>query len=214
MRSVAMALLLGLGALLSACVPTSIIRNEIPPIPDYVQGLGLTGNATVLVLPVSLHHREGMFTNVFGNPGFSRRVHPPLFVEESELRELNTQLTRHFTEIYFLNLAPHWGLGILGASSNQTERHYEVVGELCVIWPNGQVLAVRGPSVSGWREEYRGVISDSWRKQMARAIATAKSLRTIPPLEACPYAEAMLYWTRGERESAVVFLNQITTTSP
>jgi len=145
--------LLVLSILLAACFPVSIKRNDAPPITSLSKG----GSDTVLVLVISETYRQGAWARLSGSAGLNRLYHAPMFIAEPELKTLREQLTRYSTDILFVSyfLFDSW-----------VEKYHERVVEICLIWPNGEVLALaRSSPDKQWQREFRGVMSRDWREK-------------------------------------------------
>ena len=152
MRFVVISLLVGLSTLLAACFPLSIRRNETPPI-AFPEGRA----GTVLALVMSEMYRQGAWARLSGSQGFNRLVHTPMFIAEPEFNALRERLTRYSTDILFVSyfLSDSW-----------VEKYHERVVEICLIWPNGEVLALaRSSPDKQWQREFRGVMSRDWREK-------------------------------------------------
>jgi len=196
-RKVGVIALLGISVLLSACFPTSIRRNEPPAIWAQHRDASREGETAILVLAISEVYRSGHWATIFRSQGASRSVQSPIFVPESELKDLHAKLSRYSVDTLFIGSLGYW-----------TEKSDERIVEVCVIWPDGRFLALGEPTMAKWQRETRGSMTMPWREQLLESLSTVEVLKTFSPPGACPYAQAKLNWDFDARGRVITFLKQ------
>lgn len=197
-RKAGVIILLGASALLSACFPVALHRNEAPDIWRHVADTSRTRDIIVLVLAISEEYRAGHWATLGGSSGTSRNIQSPIFVSQRELKDLSAKLSRYSLDMVFIGYFGGW-----------VEKSDERIVGVCVMWPDGQFLALEDPKADQWQRETRGSMSMLWQKHLIEALSAAKMLATSVPQGACPNVWGKLNWDYAMRERVIAYLKQV-----